>query len=421
MLRYTLTAIACLMVVVLSAQNNSISPYSFFGIGDLSSSATVENQMMGRLSMYTDSIHINFNNPAAYGKLRLTTYTAAVSHREIRLESFTESQNSSVSNLEYLALAFPVSPSAGVGLGIMPYSAIGYNLLSESTNSNGNTVTNQFSGEGGLNRVHLTFGFKAARNLYLGATVNYNFGTLDNTRIQNVEDVQFGTIDRRESRITGYDFNYGLTYSPKLTEKLTLFTSATVNTQANLVSENNQRIGSYNQTTGREIEVVEVDLAAQNLKNTEIKVPTTATIGLGIGEDKRWFVGGEYSMQQFSDFQNEFLQAEEATYQDVKAMALGAYYIPDFASLSSYLNRVTYRAGVRYEETGLVVRDRAINNFGITFGLGLPLGNDFSNLNVGFELGRRGTTVADLIEENYFKVNIGLSFNARWFRKRKIN
>lgn len=421
MLRYTLTAIACLMVVVLSAQNNSISPYSFFGIGDLSSSATVENQMMGRLSMYTDSIHINFNNPAAYGKLRLTTYTAAVSHREIRLESFTESQNSSVSNLEYLALAFPVSPSAGVGLGIMPYSAVGYNLLSESTNSNGNTVTNQFSGEGGLNRVHLTFGFKAARNLYLGATVNYNFGNLDNTRIQNVEDVQFGTIDRRVSRITGYDFNYGLTYSPNLTEKLTLFSSVTVNTQANLVSENNQRIGSYNQTTGREIEVVEVDLAAQNLKNTEIKVPTTATIGLGIGEDKRWFVGGEYSMQQFSDFQNEFLQAEEATYQDVKAMALGAYYIPDFASLSSYLNRVTYRAGVRYEETGLVVRDRAINNFGITFGLGLPLGNDFSNLNVGFELGRRGTTVADLIEENYFKVNIGLSFNARWFRKRKIN
>ncbi len=421
MFRYTLIVVVCLMTSGSFAQNNSISPYSFFGIGDLSSSATVENQMMGRLSMYTDSIHVNFNNPASYGKLRLTTYTAAVSHREIRLESFTESQNSSVSNLEYLALGFPISQRAGVGLGIMPFSAVGYNLISESINGNGAEVTNQFSGEGGLNRVHLTLGFRAAKNLHLGSTVNFNFGTLDNTRIQSVEDVQFGTIDRRESRISGYDFNYGLTYTPSITDKLTLFSSVTVNTQVNLVADNSQRIGSYNASTGREIEVIDVDLAARNLKNTEIKIPTTATLGLGIGEDKRWFVGGEYSMQEFSSFKNDFLTAEGVTYQDVEIMALGAYFIPDFASLSSYFNRVTYRAGVRYEETGLVVRDKPINNFGITFGLGLPLGNDFSNLNLGFELGRRGTTVADLIEENYLKVNIGLSFNARWFRKRKIN
>jgi hypothetical protein len=49
------------------------------------------------------------------------------------------------------------------------------------------------------------------------------------------------------------------------------------------------------------------------------------------------------------------------------------------------------------------------------------LGGDFSNINVGFELGRRGTTDANLIEESYFKINLGLSLNARWFVKTKIN
>jgi hypothetical protein len=69
----------------------------------------------------------------------------------------------------------------------------------------------------------------------------------------------------------------------------------------------------------------------------------------------------------------------------------------------------------------MVVNDVDINNFGITFGVGLPLGRSLSNLNLGFELGKRGTTRADLVEENYLKINIGISLNDRWFRKRKIN
>jgi hypothetical protein len=73
----------------------------------------------------------------------------------------------------------------------------------------------------------------------------------------------------------------------------------------------------------------------------------------------------------------------------------------------------------------MVINNTEINNFGITFGVGLPLasGNNvgFSNINLGFEVGNRGTTDANLIKENYFKVNIGLSLNDRWFVKRKIN
>ena len=64
----------------------------------------------------------------------------------------------------------------------------------------------------------------------------------------------------------------------------------------------------------------------------------------------------------------------------------------------------------------MYVNEKDINNFGITFGLGLPLGNNLSNLNLGFEVGKKGTTAADLIEESYFKVNLGLSLSDQWFR-----
>ncbi|TAI48034.1 hypothetical protein [Flagellimonas allohymeniacidonis] len=421
MVKKFLIAFFCVATHSIFAQNGTISPYSSFGIGDLRDNATVENKMMGGISLYADSIHYSLRNPAAFSKLKLTTYTAGISHTEYRLEDFTEEQNTSVTNLEYLAIGFPLGKNIGLGFGLMPFSSVGYDLLSETTNSEQQTVTNAFRGEGGLNRVFLSIGWEPIKNVSLGATANFNFGTLEYERIQSVEDVQFGTLDRRESRINGFDVNYALNYTPSFKNKYTLYTSVLINTQANLVAENSERLGSFSLVNGQEIEVIDVDLDATGLRNTELKIPTRATLGLGFGEDKKWFFGGEYSFQQFSSFRNDFLGLDNVEYSDANSFAFGGYFIPDYKALSGYFKRITYRAGLRYDVSGLVVNGREINNFGITFGFGLPLGNSFSNLNLGFELGKRGTTDANLIRESYLQFNASLSLNDRWFVKRKIN
>ncbi len=421
MIRKIAIAVLCCTALTSYAQNSTISPYSFFGIGDLRSGATIENQQMGGIGMYTDSIHLSLQNPAAYGKLKLTTYTFGGSHREFRLKTFEEEQRTAVTNMEYIGLAFPISKKMGVGLGIKPRSSVGYALEGESIDENGDLVTNIFTGEGGINQTFLSLGVQILPNLHIGATIKYNFGVLESQRLQSVEGVQLGTIDSRESDITGFDFNYGLTYTPKIGEKYTLFTSARVNTQGNLESTNTQRIGSFDVITGGEVEVVEVDLEAIGLKNTELKIPTATSFGLGFGQEKKWFIGAEYTFQDYSSFENLLIDADNLQYTEASTMALGLHFIPDYASFTSYLKRVNYRAGLRYDKTGLVLNGKEIENFGITFGLGLPLGGAFSNMNIGFELGRRGTTAAGLIEESYLKFGIGLSLNDRWFQKRKIN
>ena len=423
MVKNFLIALVCLLSFGIYAQNGTISPYSYFGIGDTRNNGTIDNRQMGGLQMYGDSIHINLRNPAAFSKLRLTTYTAGITHRELRLRDNFETQRTSVTNLDYLAVGFPIAKNAGVGFGIQPFTSVGYDLVSESINAEQDTVRNVFAGEGGLNRVFVSLGFAPIKNVSLGATANFNFGTLQYNRSETTEGVQLGTLDSRESRISGFDLNLGGMYTPRI-GKYTLFTHVGVDTQINLVSENSRTIGSFSQTQG-EIEVFDVDLEAQNLKNTELKIPTRTTIGLGFGEDKKWFIGGEYSFQELSTFENTFLGQDNVGYADASTMALGGYYVPNYAALSGILNRITYRAGLRYDETGLVVNGREINNFGITFGFGVPIvgtGTDrFSNLNIGFELGRRGTRAAGLLEESYLNVNIGISLNALWFQKRKIN
>ncbi|MBR9853815.1 MAG: hypothetical protein GYB37_04445 [Algicola sp.] len=420
MIKQILIAFFCVAAHGLFAQNGTISPYSYFGVGDHRNNGTVDNQMMGGMSMYGDSIHINLSNPAAYSKLKLTTYTAGISHREYRLKDWSEEQNLSVTNLDYLSIGFPILDKMGVGFGIMPYSSVGYSLNSVLDNGQGE-VTNVYEGDGGINRLYASVGFEPIKNLSLGVTVNYNFGNFEYQRIQSVEGVQFGTLDNRESKINGYDFNYALNYNPTIKDKYTIYTSVLVNTQGNLVSKNTQTLGSFSLSNGNNVEVIDVDLDASNLRNTELKIPTRTTLGLGFGENKKWFLGAEYSFQQMSDFENRFLGLENVTYSDANTYAFGGYWVPDYRALSGYFKRVTYRAGLRYDVSGLVVNEKEINNFGITFGLGLPLGSSFSNLNLGFELGKRGTTDANLIEESYFKVNVGLSLNDRWFQQRKIN
>ncbi|HAF77120.1 MAG TPA: hypothetical protein DCG42_07335 [Maribacter sp.] len=428
MIRKIVITIVYITTIGLYAQDGTVSPYSFYGIGDLKNNSTVENQMMGGIGVYADSIHINLKNPAAFGKLGLevmdreglVTYTAGVSNKQFTLKSFTAEEESSITSLDYLALGFSVGKGLGMGFGIMPYSSVGYNLVDDRTETGG-SLTNVYTGEGGLTRAFYSIGYEIVKDLSIGATVNFNFGTLESERLQQIEDVQFGTFDRRSSRVNGFDFNYALNYTPLIKGRQRLHTSVRVNTQGNLVSKNDRQLGSFSVASGVTIEELEVNLAAQNLENTELKIPTTTTLGIGYGEDYKWFVGAEYSFQEMSSFENVFLGSANVAYEDASSFAFGAFLTPDHDSFTSYLKRVTYRAGLRLDKTGMLVNDVDINNFGITFGLGLPLGRSFSNLNLGFEFGRRGTTRADLIEESYFKFNVGLSLNDRWFQKRKIN
>lgn len=428
MIRNIVFAIACLALTEMCAQDGSISPYSYFGLGDLRDAGTVENQMMGGIAVFADSIHINLENPAAYSKMGvdvrdnfgITTYSFGVSHQETRFKSFTEEQSSSVTNLDYLALGLTLKKGLGLGFGIKPYSSVGYNFQ-DLSGADGSRILNEYSGDGGLNKVFLSVGYEFAKNLGLGITANYNFGEINTLRQQSTENVQFGARDRRQSNINGFDLNYALNYTPAIDEKHTLFTSLRINTQANLSARNTQQIGSFVLNDGQALEIIEVDLEARGLADTGVKIPTTTTLGIGYGKNMKWFLGAEYSFQNLNDLSNEFLQVDNLVYDNASTIALGGFYIPNSGSFQSYFNRITYRAGVRLEKTGMVVNDTDINNFGITFGFGLPLGNSLSNLNLGFEVGRRGTTSADLIEESYFKFNVGLSLNDQWFQKRKIN
>ena len=82
---------------------------------------------------------------------------------------------------------------------------------------------------------------------------------------------------------------------------------------------------------------------------------------------------------------------------------------------------------MKFEKTGLMIdalgngaNFTEIDDFGMSFGVGLPVGNQLSNLNLGVEIGKRGKTTQNLVQENYFNLRISLTLNDKWFKKLQI-
>ena len=418
------------------AQQGTTSPYSFLGIGDLKFKGTTENRSMAGMSIYSDSIHINLQNPAAYGNLKFTTYTLGASYSQLRLESNAGTDKGSSTALDYLAVAFPISSKMGVGFGIVPFSSVGYSFegIGESGIASAPYKFAQYEGEGGLNSVFVSLGYKVSKGFSVGGTVNYNFGNIKNQNTEflgelNDNDLFFrtlnyGTRSKDESKLSGLSYNIGAYYETKFNDKLSLTTSLTFSPQSDLTSRNSRELTALNVTgTGGEIvspgQIDQVDLG--NRTKTDLVLPTKLSFGAGIGEKNKWFAGAEYTLQNNSDFGNGLTTIENVNYDNGSKIAAGGFYIPKYNSFTSYWERVTYRAGIRYENTGIMVRNESINDFGMSFGVGLPVARSLSNINLGVEFGKRGTVNSGLIKENYVNFHVSLSLNDKWFIKRKYN
>ncbi|MBU2927649.1 hypothetical protein [Winogradskyella psychrotolerans] len=422
------------------AQQGTSSPYSFYGIGSLKFKGTVENQSMGGIGVYLDSIHFNLKNPASYagnplegpyfnGESRPVKFTVAGTMTSTTLKSNSGEETAGSAIFDYLAVSVPIG-KFGVGFGLLPFTSVGYGL--DDINDDGNIV-NRYGGEGGLNRVFAGFGYQITEKLSFGMDFNYNFGNIQNDalEVQYTSDgdiVQYQTREYNRSDLSGLNLNFGLNYKTMVSDKLELSATATFAPGSKLNSNNEREYATVTvdattlETTATS-STIEFDLEAVNLKNTKLTLPATVSFGIGLGDPKSWFVGTEYTFQNSSDFSNPIFSNQISSFENSSKIAVGGFYIPDYNAFSGYYNRIVYRAGVHFENTGLVIKDESINEFGISFGLGLPVGNRsiFSNANLGLEFGKRGTTNQNLIQENFINFNLSLSLNSRWFEQRKYN
>ncbi|RPG61713.1 MAG: hypothetical protein CBD66_003070 [Flavobacteriaceae bacterium TMED206] len=410
------------------AQNSTASPYSLGGLGDVTFKGNVINRMMGGVSVFSDSIHANLNNPASLGELKLTTFSVGVHYKNTQITSSNSIDNSRTGSLDYIAVSIPTK-FFSFSFGIIPYSSVGYRLQANDFSNQDEVVISRYEGRGGTNKSFFTVGFKLLNFISLGGTINYNFGRITTQVSNQNENIDFGTFLSSESSLSGLDYEIGTHLKFNISKKIFLESFLTFKPENNLNSRNkrvyftrslqNQNIGDFK----------EVDLASSNLDLIRLRIGQSYKYGLSVSKDKKWFLGSQYSFAQSENFKNEFINQGNISYENANSISFGGFLIPDYSSITDYWKRIVYRLGFRSENTGIKIDNSILKESVYSIGASFPMGgyysannvSGFSNLNVGFEFGSRGINSESLVKESFWALRIGLSLNDLWFIKRKYN
>ncbi|MCG6189016.1 PorV/PorQ family protein [Maribellus maritimus] len=420
-----------LFPTILFAQfnNNTTSPYSRFGLGDLSSRSLGRTAAMGGASLASrNSLQINMANPASYNSLDSLAFLFefGINGKFSKFNSELESTGANDINFNYLAFNFRITPWMAASMGLTPYSDVGYNIeIYDYLENTGNFYT-VYYGDGSLSRAYLGFAVEPYKNISLGANLNYLFGNLShNSELYFLDSPYFYNAQKYERvRIRQFGFDFGLQAILPLKNNQKIIFGAVLENKPEyraFKSDIAQKNISISVPVGTSTTTVS-DQDTINIQEEEkgkIKFPLTYGAGVSYVKENEWEVNFDYYHQTWSDA--TFFGTINPVLTDLNKFAIGAEWIPDKFSIRSYIKRVAYRAGIKYEKSYLMLNNQQINDFGITFGIGLPIYRSSSTINIAAELGRRGTKKDNLIEEKYAKLNLSVNLHDLWFIKRRYD
>lgn len=154
-----------------------------------------------------------------------------------------------------------------------------------------------------------------------------------------------------------------------------------------------------------------------------VRLPLKYGFGVSLSRANRWMIGADFTYQDWSQFS---FFTDQSTLNGALGVNVGAEWIPNLVS-SSYASRIAYRVGGSYKSSFLTLDNNPIAEYGISLGLGLPIGyfntvgTSFSRVNVGVGLSRRGTLQGNLLEETTIQFRLGVNLNDVWFIKRVVD
>ena len=406
------------------AQSGSNSPYTRYGFGQLSDQSFGNSKAMGGIAYgLRNGLHINVANPASYSAVDSLTFLfdAGLSLQNTNFKENGIKTNAKNSTVDYIAMQFRLWKRMGMTAGFLPYSIVGYNMSKTATVSNsedqyGNTTTQlmSYSGDGGLQQVFVGLGYKVFDNLSIGANFSYLYGEITHTSKLTFSNANaYSSVRADKLEINDYKVDLGLQYTQKFGKKHTVNLGAVYTFGHDLNSTGYNFKETYLSNSS-----YPMTQTVDTIKNA-FSLPQTLGFGITYVYNNRLTVGLDYTLQKWED--TKFFN-ENGKFQDRTKIAFGAEYLPNAVG-RNYLKRIRYRAGAYYSDPYTKVDGKeGAREYGVSFGFGLPLEvfQGRSILNISGQYAKVSPKVKGMLEENYLRINIGLTFNDRWFMKWKV-
>lgn len=423
------TATFAVAPAALNAQEislNAFSPYTMYGVGELHTPGTVAQRSMGGVgvAMQSNLVH-NPLNPAALGNMMQQSF---IFNFGLEGQNFYAKQGDAKTsfnsfNVRDIAIQFPITKRLAMSASVTPYSSVGYRILTEEKNpdvlADIGYVDYYYTGEGSITEAKLAMGWEPFKRFYIGASAMFYIGDIDRfntTRITALTAGQ-GTFSSASklnnlsaSRIMG---NVGVQYHIIMKPKAALTVGAVYDFGGELKAKTKEFISSNN---------VFSDTVSMKKGVSPIALPRSISAGLYFHSPKV-VAGFDYVYQDWES-KNEYDEVNKVGYTNTHTYKLGVQFTPNRGDVRRVLNRWSYRMGARYGQSYMTFYGTKLPEVALTLGVGIPIKLfGTSSIDVGVELGRRGTLSNGLIRDNYFKISLGMSMFGEdyWFSRYKID
>lgn len=409
--------------------NGSSSSYSRFGLGTLNDQSQGFNRGMAGVGIGIQlGNRVNMANPASYAVIDSLSFLFDVGMNVSlgRLSMTGTSKNVQNCSLDYVNAGLQLRRGLGLSFGFVPFSTIGYNFSNQRkvgtdlSTLQTITSTSTYKGDGGLHQAYVGMGWQPFKPFSVGANIAFLWGEYSHSLKQTSS--ASGTSDQNlthSANLRTYKIDLGAQYVLPLAkgDRLTLGATAGIG----------HRIGS-------DVTLTHYSSAGDSTVSVA-KHPFDLPYTFGIGASwthKGLLVAADVRQEQWANCHAPeevksgttiIYRAHKNAYLNRTKISAGAQYLPD-AFDNHYIKRMQYRAGVSYSTPYLKVNGQnGPSELSLTAGVGLPIANRYNNrsmVNVNVQWFRRAASQAGMIKENYFMLNVGMTFNERWFMKSRI-
>lgn len=406
-------------------QSNSRSPYSRFGLGIMSQPGFTQNRAMGGAGLaMRDNNRINYLNPASYSAIDTLSFLFdfGLMGNYTYLETNARTDDFWGMNMDHIAISFPLTKWLGMSMGVRPYSKVGYSIKQEDDSPA--LIDYVYTGNGGINQFYLGTSINIFKVLSLGVNFKYLFGAIDLTRSVQFPFESTYAYTEVQSRTVIKDFvvDMGIQYSQDFSDKYNLTAGVVFDNRTKVRATNSVTKSNFFPGTAAQVNdstVVDPEFVLdESSKTGNIVIPTNFGAGFTFNINKKLRIAFDYYTQDWS--KSSFFNSDEPL-TNSSSFHGGLELIPDPMALKGYHKRMAYRLGGHLTNSYLRLEGEQLKDYGISFGVGLPLKNTRSTFNFAVEGGRRGTLENNLILENYLFVSFSVTLHDFWFIKRKFD
>lgn len=407
------SAILLLLTLISSsvfAQTNTNSPYSYFGLGEVSTVSYGRNLGIGGTGFgVRNGSYLNHTNPASLTAIDSLAflYETGLSLKFAR--QATNSMESDIYNLNLTHLTFGHRYTTWLmgSFGIQPVTNIGYRISTDKPVEGmpSESVYTILEGDGGLAKGFYSVGLKLTDYFSVGVEAAAIYGIISKSSL-SIPSIAPGSssLESVDQRFWGFSPKLGAQINIPFKNNSALILGGVYDPQTTLNGEEDIIRDQYYNGIVDSVE----HLYEQPIMDEEL--PLEFGAGFSYTHKGRIMIAADYKQSNWGD--------TDITLNNQSIYSGGLELLPQ--SSLNFMERCSYRIGFRYD-TGIMTQQSVdIKDWRVTLGYGMPLGRSKSMLNFTLESGQQGYTTSALTRERYAKFTVAFSLVDNWFMTRKI-